>query len=92
MWCVAYMHFWNKVIWGWFFLAHLFWTASSSPSFFSFNHGLYTLTPVKYNTIYPNTYVIRAYSITKIYNIYVSSTFMSMVVYVTQHMPHNITN
>ncbi len=69
MWCVTYMHFWNKVQWCWFFLAPLFWVASSSPSLFSFNHGLYTLTPIKYNTIFPNTYVIKVYSSIKIYAI-----------------------
>jgi hypothetical protein len=39
------------------------------PFLFSFNHGLYTLAPVKYKTICPNTYVIKAYSITKTYAI-----------------------
>jgi hypothetical protein len=43
---------------------------------------------IKYNTICPNTYVIRAYSITKIY----ASTLTSLVAYVTQHMAHNIIN
>jgi hypothetical protein len=37
------------------------------PLLSSFNHGLYTLAPVKYKTICPNIYVIKAYSITKIY-------------------------
>jgi hypothetical protein len=40
------------------------------PLLSSFNHGLYTLAPIKYNTICPNTYVIRAYSIIKIYAIH----------------------
>jgi len=39
------------------------------PLLFSFNHGLYTLALIKYNTICPNTYVIKAYSINKIYAI-----------------------
>jgi hypothetical protein len=36
------------------------------PPFSSFNHGLYTLAPIKYNT---KTYVITANSIIKIYAI-----------------------
>jgi len=61
------------------------------PLLFSFNHGLYTLAPVKYNTICPNTYVIKAYSINKMPLSMVSLTFMSLVAYVIRHMPHNIT-
>ncbi len=30
-------------------------------------HGLYTLAPIKYSTFCPKTYVIKVYSITKIY-------------------------
>jgi hypothetical protein len=52
------------ICFGPFALSHLL-----LPSFSSFNHGLYTLAPIKYNTICPNTYVIKAYSITKIYAI-----------------------
>jgi hypothetical protein len=51
------------------FLGPFALVASSSPFFSSFNHGLYTLAPAKYNTICPNTYVIRAYSIIQIYAI-----------------------
>ncbi len=51
------------------FLGPFALAASSSPSLSSFNHGLYTLALVKYNTIFPSTYVIKAYSITKIYAI-----------------------
>jgi hypothetical protein len=69
MWCVAYMHFLNKVQWFWFFLAPLLWVASSYPSFSWFNHGLYTLTPIIYNTFCPKTYVIKAYLTTKSYAI-----------------------
>jgi len=93
MWCVTYMHFLNKMQWCWFFLAPLLWATSSSPSFFSFNIGFYTLAPINYNTFCPKTYVIRAYSIINIYAIkdgFIDISVTSGLCHST--MPHNITS